>query len=109
MCSSDLAAASTGARSAAKGRGASVAGRSVAADRPGKLSKEQVRRRRAAIEGDLERHGLRKSQLELELLDPRVASSYTDLARVSAELADVTAALGLAEEAWLELEGEATK
>ena len=104
-----VAAASTGARSAAKGRGASVAGRSVAADRPGKLSKEQVRRRRAAIEGDLERHGLRKSQLELELLDPRVASSYTDLARVSAELADVTAALGLAEEAWLELEGEATK
>ena len=74
-----------------------------------KLSKEQARRRRAAIEGDLERHGLRKAQLELELLDPRVASSYTDLARVSAELADVTAALSIAEEAWLEFEGEAMK
>ena len=84
-------------------------GSTPASGRAVKLSKEQARRRRAAIEGDLERHGLRKSQLELELLDPRVASSYTDLARVSAELADVTAALGLAEEAWLELEGEATK
>ena len=83
-----------------------AAGRSAAPERPAKLSKEQTRRRRAAIEGDLERHGLRKSQLELELLDPRVASSYTDLARVSAELADVTAALVLAEEAWLELEAE---
>ncbi|RLT24240.1 MAG: ABC transporter ATP-binding protein [Chloroflexi bacterium] len=96
-------------RSATKGGAAAVAGKSAAPERPVKLSKEQARRRRAAIEGDLERHGLRKSQLELELLDPRVASSYTDLARVSAELADVTAALSLAEEAWLELEGEAPK
>ena len=94
------------ARAEAGGGRATVAGRSAAPERPMKLSKEQARRRRAAIEGDLERHGLRKAQLELELLDPRVASSYTDLARVSAELADVTAALSIAEEAWLEFEGE---
>jgi hypothetical protein len=72
-----------------------------------KLSKEQARRRRAAIEADLERHGLRKSQLELSLLDPKVLASYTELANVSSELADVTAALAAAEEAWLALEGEA--
>ena len=74
-----------------------------------KLSKEQARRRRAAAEADLERYGLKKSQLELALLDPQVLASYTDLARVSSELADVAAALLAAEEAWLELEGEGVK
>ena len=74
-----------------------------------KLSKEQARRRRAAVEADLERYGLKKSQLELALLDPQVLASYTDLARVSSELADVAAALLAAEEAWLELEGEGVK
>jgi hypothetical protein len=70
------------------------------------LSKEQARRRRAAIEADLERYGLRKAQLELALLDPKVIASYTDLAKVSSEFADVAAALLAAEEAWLALEGE---
>jgi ATP-binding cassette subfamily F protein 3 len=70
------------------------------------LSKEQARRRRAAVDADLERLGLRKSQLELSLLDPKVIASYTELARVTSELADVSAALSAAEEAWLALEGE---
>ena len=74
-----------------------------------KLSKEQARRRRAAVEADLERYGLKKSQLELALLDPQVLASYTDLARGSSELADVAAALLAAEEAWLELEGEGVR
>jgi hypothetical protein len=51
---------------------------------------------------------LRKSQLELSLLDPKVIASYTELARVTSELADVSAALTAAEEAWLALEGEVT-
>ena len=68
-----------------------------------------MRRRRAAVDADLERYGLRKSQLELELLDPKVAASYTELARVSSELADVADALRAAEEAWLELEGEVAR
>jgi ATP-binding cassette subfamily F protein 3 len=72
------------------------------------LSKEQARRRRAAVDADLERLGLRKSQLELSLLDPKVIASYTELARVTSELADVSAALTAAEEAWLALEGEVT-
>ena len=74
-----------------------------------KLSKEQARRRRSAIEADLERHGLRKGHLELAMLDPNVIASYTELAKVASELADVTAALQGAEEAWLALEGEVAK
>ncbi|MFM8729755.1 MAG: hypothetical protein ACKODV_00390 [Candidatus Limnocylindrus sp.] len=70
------------------------------------LSKEQARRRRAALDADLERLGLRRSQLELSLLDPKVIASYTELARVTSELADVSAALTAAEEAWLALESE---
>jgi hypothetical protein len=49
---------------------------------------------------------LRKSQLELDLLDPKVLDSYTEIARVTSELADVSTALAAAEEAWLALEGE---
>ncbi len=94
-------------------RGAASTARRAARARTGppaaRLSKEQVRRRRAAVDADLERYGLRKSQLELELLDPKVAASYTELARVSSELADVADALRAAEEAWLELEGEVAR
>jgi ATP-binding cassette subfamily F protein 3 len=79
------------------------------APKPERLSKEQARRRRAAIESDLERHGLRKGHLELAMLDPNVLASYTELAKVASELADVTAALQGAEEAWLALEGEVAK
>jgi ATP-binding cassette subfamily F protein 3 len=80
-----------------------------AAPKPERLSKEQARRRRAAIESDLERHGLRKGHLELAMLDPNVIASYTELAKVASELADVTAALQHAEDAWLALEGEVAK
>jgi ATP-binding cassette subfamily F protein 3 len=86
-----------------------VAPKKAATAKPERLSKEQARRRRAAIESDLERHGLRKGHLELAMLDPKVISSYTELAKVASELADVTAALQEAEEAWLALEGEVAK
>ena len=86
-----------------------VASKKAGVVKPERLSKEQARRRRAAIESDLERHGLRKGQLELAMLDPKVISSYTELAKVASELADVTAALQEAEEAWLALEGEVAK
>ena len=88
---------------------AAPAAKKIAAPKPERLSKEQARRRRAAIESDLERHGLRKGHLELAMLDPNVIASYTELAKVASELADVTAALQLAEEAWLALEGEVAK
>lgn len=95
--------------SASKGgprvRGVSLTSQALGKARPA-LSKEQVRRRRAAVDADLERLGLRKSQLELALLDPNVQASYTELARVTSELADVSSALLAAEEAWLALEGE---
>ena len=43
------------------------------------------------------------------MLDPNVLASYTELSKVASELADVTAALRQAEEAWLALEGEVAK
>ena len=43
------------------------------------------------------------------LLDPNVIASYTELAKVTSEYADVSAALAQAEEAWLELEGEVAR
>ena len=47
--------------------------------------------------------------MELALLDPNVIASYTELAKVTSEYADVSAALAQAEEAWLELEGEVAR
>jgi len=88
---------------------AAPAAKRSAAPKPERLSKEQARRRRSAIEADLERHGLRKGHLELAMLDPNVLASYTELSKVASELADVTAALQQAEEAWLALEGELAK
>ena len=88
---------------------AAPAAKKSAVPKPDRLSKEQARRRRSAIEADLERHGLRKGHLELAMLDPNVIASYTELAKVASELADVTAALQQAEEAWLVLEGEVAK
>ena len=90
-------------------KAAAPAAKKSAAPKPERLSKEQARRRRSAIEADLERHGLRKGHLELAMLDPNVIASYTELAKVASELADVTAALQQAEEAWLALEGEVAK
>ena len=73
------------------------------------LSKDAYRRRRQLVEEDLTRLGLRKSQLELALGDPSVQSNFVELRRVSSELADVDAALGAAEDAWLTLAEQAPR
>jgi len=69
-----------------------------------KLSKDAYRRRREAIDSELGRLGLRKSQLELTMGMPSVAANFVELRRVTSELADVERALAEAEDAWLELE-----
>jgi ATP-binding cassette, subfamily F, member 3 len=74
-----------------------------------KLSKDAYRRRREIVEGDLTRLGLRKSQLELAMSDPRIQSNFVELRRVSSELADVDAALAQAEDAWLVLADQAPR
>jgi hypothetical protein len=74
-----------------------------------KLSKDAYRRRRQVVEDDLTRLGLRKSQLELQLSDPRVQANFVELRRVSSELADVDAALAQAEDAWLVLSEQAPR
>ena len=73
------------------------------------LSKDAHRRRRQAVEEDLTRLGVRKSQLELALGDPRVQSNFVELRRVTSELADVNAALAQAEDAWLVLSEQAPR
>jgi ATP-binding cassette subfamily F protein 3 len=73
------------------------------------LSKDAYRRRRQAVEDDLTRLGLRKSQLELALSDPRVQGNFVELRRVSSELADIDAALAQAEDAWLVLADQAPR
>jgi energy-coupling factor transporter ATP-binding protein EcfA2 len=78
----------------------------AAARRP-KLSKDAYRRQKVLIDDDLTRLGLRKSHLELALLDPAIAANFVELRRVTSELADVDQALGAAEEAWLLLEERA--
>jgi ATP-binding cassette subfamily F protein 3 len=77
------------------------------AQRQPKLSKDSYRRQKALIDDDLNRLGLRKSHLELALLDPSIAANFVELRRVTSELADVDQALGAAEEAWLLLEERA--
>jgi len=77
------------------------------AARQPKLSKDAYRRQRGVIDDDLTRLGLRKSHLELALLDPSIAANFVELRRVTSELADVDQALAAAEEAWLLLEERA--
>ncbi len=77
------------------------------APRQPKLSKDAYRRQKAATEDDLTRLGLRKSHLELALLDPSIAANFVELRRVTSELADVDQALAEAEESWLLLEERA--
>jgi hypothetical protein len=77
------------------------------APRQPRLSKDAYRRQKAVIDDDLNRLGLRKSHLELALLDPSIAANFVELRRVTSELADVDQALGAAEEAWLLLEERA--
>jgi hypothetical protein len=78
----------------------------VAASRP-RLSKDAYRRQKSAVESDLTRLGLRRTQLELALTTASVQASFVELRRVTSELADVTAALAAAEDAWLHLEERA--
>ena len=68
-----------------------------------RLSKDAYARQSRVVEDDLTRLGLRKSQLELALGDPRVQQNYIELRRLTSELADVDAALAQAEDAWLSL------
>ncbi len=72
-----------------------------------RLSKDAYRRRREALDTELARLGLRRSQLELAIATPSVAGNFVEMRRVTSELADVERALADAEDAWLELEEQA--
>ncbi len=72
-----------------------------------RLSKDAYRRQRAALDAELTRLGLRKTQLELAMASPGVAANFVEMRRVTSELADVDQALAAAEDAWLELEERA--
>ncbi len=69
-----------------------------------KLSKDAYRRRREALDTELGRLGLRKTQLELAMGSPSVTANFVEMRRVTSELADVDRALAEAEDAWLQLE-----
>jgi ATP-binding cassette subfamily F protein 3 len=69
-----------------------------------RISKDAYRRRREALDGELSRLGLRRSQLELAMGTPAIAANFVEMRRVTSELADVERALAEAEDAWLELE-----
>jgi ATP-binding cassette subfamily F protein 3 len=73
----------------------------------GKLSKDAYRRQKAAVEADLSRLGLRKSQLELAMATPRITANFVEMRRVASELADIEQALAVVEDTWLELEERA--
>jgi hypothetical protein len=72
-----------------------------------KLSKDAYRRQKGALDAELTRLGLRKNHLELAMGDPGTAANFVEMRRVTSELADVDAALAVAEDAWLELEERA--
>jgi ATP-binding cassette subfamily F protein 3 len=103
----------------ADGRAPSTDGRAATAERIGgqgrrdhagslpRLSKDAYRRERARIETDLARLGERKMTLESGLSEPAVQANFVELRRLSSELAEVNAALDLAEDAWLTLEERA--
>jgi ATP-binding cassette subfamily F protein 3 len=67
------------------------------------LSKDAYRRERERIESDLASLEARKSSLERGLEDPSVQANFVELRRLGTELADVDAAMGQAEDAWLAL------
>jgi ATP-binding cassette subfamily F protein 3 len=95
---------------AAPARAAAAPGRRPATTgriRPTKLSKDAYRKQKTALDAELTRLGLRKNHLELAMGDPGVAANFVELRRVTSELADVTDALAVAEDAWLELEERA--
>jgi len=95
------------ARSNSGGGGAIAAAMRQRAPRKDRLSKDAYRRQRAAIDADLSRLGLRKSQLELAIGSPGVTANFVEMRRVASELADVERALATVEDAWLELEERA--
>jgi ATP-binding cassette, subfamily F, member 3 len=97
---------STGVGSAASSSGRRAASVS-ARGRGTRLSKDAYRRQKATVEAELTRLGLRKNHLELAASDPAVLANFVELRRITSELADVTAALEGAEEAWLETEERA--
>jgi ATP-binding cassette subfamily F protein 3 len=111
--------AGAGSRSARAAAGAATAGAGTAvADRaptptprPRKrverLSKDAYRKQKGVLDAELTRLGLRKNHLELAMGDPGVAANFVEMRRVTSELADVDAALAVAEDAWLELEDRA--
>jgi hypothetical protein len=72
-----------------------------------KLSKDAYRRQKSTVDAELTRLGLRKNHLELAMADPAVQANFVELRRITSELADVEAALGAAEDAWLEIEERA--
>jgi ATP-binding cassette subfamily F protein 3 len=72
-----------------------------------KLSKDAYRRRRAQVDEELVRLGVRRTQLEAALSDPSVHGNFVELRRVTGELAKVGDALAAAEEAWLRIEESA--
>jgi hypothetical protein len=87
-------------------KSAAAARRGPAAQR---LSKDAYRRRKSVVDEDLTRLGLRKSQLELSLADPKIQSNFVELRRITSELADVDQALAQAEDAWLTLAEQAPR
>jgi hypothetical protein len=82
---------------------------SGAGKRPPPLSKDAYKRQIGKVEEDMTRLGVRKSQLELALGDPRIHSNFVELRRLTSELADVDGALAQAEEAWLALSERAPR
>jgi ATP-binding cassette, subfamily F, member 3 len=72
-----------------------------------KLSKDAYRRQKTAVDAELTRLGLRKTQLELSMGSPAISANFVEVRRVASELADVEQALATAEDAWLELEERA--
>jgi ATP-binding cassette, subfamily F, member 3 len=80
---------------------------STRAPKSGRLSKDAYRRQRETLDAELTRLGLRKNHLELAMGDRAVQANFVELRRVTSELADVEAALGVAEDAWLVLEERA--
>ena len=77
------------------------------AARKDRLSKDAYRRQKTAIDAELTRLGLRKSQLELSIGIPAIAANFVEMRRATSELADVSRALTAAEDAWLDLEDRA--
>jgi ATP-binding cassette, subfamily F, member 3 len=95
------------ARPASASRAASSPTAARTRTRLAKLSKDAYRRQKTALDAELTRLGLRKNHLELAMGDPSIAANFVELRRVTSELADVSQALAVAEDAWLELEDRA--